>query len=208
MPPRVLITGVNGFSGRELAMQLYGSADAHLIGSDIAPESRAAVAEYAACDLTDRSAAEKLIAAAHPDLVHHLAGVNNFEPPDVIERVNVGGFMNLCHALRHARRPVRMLTVGSAAELGRRGVARLPVTEGVPCHPESPYGKSKSQVTQMALAEPAGSPLAIIVARPFNLIAPAWMRCTARSVELCAAIGADRPRSHQCAAMRGPRHPA
>jgi GDP-4-dehydro-6-deoxy-D-mannose reductase len=64
-----------------------------------------------------------------------------------------------------------MVTVGSAAELGHRGAARLPVREEAVCEPDTPYGRSKWEVTRLALAE-TGSPLQIIAARPFNLVGP------------------------------------
>jgi nucleoside-diphosphate-sugar epimerase len=172
MPPRVLVTGANGFSGRRLAATLRAAGDHPVIGSDLAEEPHELAGEYLACDLTDPLAAERLVAFAQPDLVYHLAGVNNFAPAEVIGRVNVGGFSNLCRALRQSGRPIRMLTIGSAAELGRRGVARLPVTEDAPCQPESPYGESKARITQLALAEPDDSSLGIVVVRPFNLIGP------------------------------------
>jgi GDP-4-dehydro-6-deoxy-D-mannose reductase len=62
--------------------------------------------------------------------------------------------------------------VGSAAEVGSRGAAQLPVTEQACCRPETPYGQSKWEVTRLALAEPDAGPLQIIVARPFNLVGP------------------------------------
>lgn len=172
MPPRVLVTGANGFSGRRLVAVLRAAGDHPVIGSDLAEEPLAPVGEYLACDLTDPLAVEKLVSLVRPDVVYHLAGVNNFAPPDVIGRVNVGGFSNLCRALRQSGRLVKMLTIGSAAELGRRGAARLPVTEEAPCQPDSPYGESKAQMTQLALAEPDDSSLGIVVVRPFNLIGP------------------------------------
>jgi GDP-4-dehydro-6-deoxy-D-mannose reductase len=69
-------------------------------------------------------------------------------------------------------KPVRVVTIGSAAELGSTGAARLPVSEDAACDPDSAYGRSKWEVTRLALTEPADGPLQIMVARPFNLVGP------------------------------------
>jgi GDP-4-dehydro-6-deoxy-D-mannose reductase len=65
-----------------------------------------------------------------------------------------------------------MLVVGSAAELGIAGATRLPVAENACCQPQTAYGRSKWEATRLALAEPPDGPLAIVVARPFNLVGP------------------------------------
>jgi GDP-4-dehydro-6-deoxy-D-mannose reductase len=86
--------------------------------------------------------------------------------------LNVRGFERLRDALRvQARdRAVRMLVVGSAAEIGFVLPEALPVDESIACHPVTPYGRSKHALVQAALAEPPESGLEIVVARPFNLI--------------------------------------
>ena len=172
---RVLITGVAGFTGRHLVNRLRCEAERWLAGSDVVDCSSASLDACYSTDLSDADAADRLVAEAAPDVVFHLAGLFGAAAEEQLRRVNVGGFVNLCAALRrHARGTarIRLLVAGSAAELGSRGAARLPVDEDAPCFPESAYGRSKLEVTRRALAEPIDSPLSIIVARPFNLVGP------------------------------------
>ena len=133
-------------------------------------------ADFLPCDLTDPEAVRQAVERADPDLVFHLAGIFGSDSPEEIRRVNVGGFVHLRDALRRQAgrrgRPIRMLVVGSAAELGITGATRLPVAENACCQPETAYGRSKWEATRLALAEPTDGPLAIVVARPFNLVGP------------------------------------
>ncbi len=173
---RTLITGVCGFTGRHLVARLQRDRNRSIFGLDMAPAAGLYLDDYFACDLTDKSAVNRAIDHAQPDLVIHLAGLIGAAPAARMHQVNVGGFASLCAALRRVRRgsegPIRLVTLGSAAEIGAAGARRLPVAEDVCCAPESPYGQSKLEMTRLALAEPTDSPLRIIVARPFNLIGP------------------------------------
>lgn len=174
--PRILITGVSGFTGRHLAATLRADGGAELVGLGTAAATTAPVERYIACDLTDGKLVTRVIDDLRPDVVYHLAGRTTGTTPDRLREVNVRGFMLLCDAVRRwaERRgnPVRLFTVGSAAELGATGVARLPVREDAPCEPETSYGQTKLEVTQRALAEPVAGPLQIVAARTFNLVGP------------------------------------
>ena len=132
--------------------------------------------DFLPCDLTDREAVRLAVERADPNVVFHLAGIFGSDSPEELQRVNVGGFVCLRDALRwqagRRGRPIRLLAVGSAAELGIAGATRLPVAENACCQPETAYGRSKWQATRLALAEPPEGPLAIVAARPFNLVGP------------------------------------
>lgn len=169
---RILITGVNGFTGRHLAAALSHEPTAIVCGTGRRAACRLPCAHYRPCDVTDMVAVQELVAWAAPDIVYHLAGCQADAAPDDFMRVNVGGFEHLRDALRPltTQKPVRMLVVGSAAEIGQVPAGILPIDESVVCQPTSPYGQSKHALVQAALAEPAGSGLEIVVARPFNLI--------------------------------------
>ena len=181
MTERILITGVRGFTGRHLAARLRRDAQAELFGigtADLgtADEDAIALDGYYACDLTDASRVEQVVDEVRPDVVYHLAGVTSGVSPDQIRTINEQGFDHLCDSLRRSARgrdrTVRLLTVGSAAELGSRGAARLPVREDAACYPETAYGQTKYEVTRRAQAEPTDGPLHIVVARAFNLVGP------------------------------------
>jgi GDP-4-dehydro-6-deoxy-D-mannose reductase len=174
---RVLITGVCGFSGRHLVERLRAEGSRILTGTDLAAAPRTKrLDDYLPCDLTDASSLAKVVVRARPDTVFHLAGRIGVAPAEEMQRANVDGFSILLGAVRDfarsADRRVRVLTVGSAAELGTTGARQLPVREEAHCAPESPYGRSKWEATRLALSEPPDSPLTMIVARPFNLVGP------------------------------------
>jgi GDP-4-dehydro-6-deoxy-D-mannose reductase len=178
MPERVLITGAAGFSGRHLARRLAGD-DTRVFGlGRTRPKTPLAhFAEFHECDLTHRPAVDRTIVELQPNTVYHLAGISgNDAPAERLKAANVDSLRNLIDSLRTYAagrgQTVRLLVVGSAAELGSVGSAQLPVREGAACEPESEYGRSKLEATRLALAEPAEGPLKIIVARTFNLIGP------------------------------------
>ena len=173
---RILVTGVGGFSGRHLVSRLRLRGPGAIVGLDCAVGLPVDLDLFIECDLTDPGAVSEAVWRARPDVVIHLAGVFGAASPKVIWSVNFRGFGHLCAALRGYQRekglPIRLVTVGSAAELGSTGAARLPVTEKAACLPETDYGKSKLAVTRLAQMEPTDGPLQIVVARPFNLVGP------------------------------------
>jgi GDP-4-dehydro-6-deoxy-D-mannose reductase len=200
----VLITGVNGFTGRHLLARLAETSAACLIGLDVGsatsrvgqarvserrptnpggswwaggrPGSFVPPYDFLPCDLGGPEAVRQAVERADPDVVFHLAGVFGSDSPEELQRVNVDGFVHLRDALRRQAsrggRLIRLLVVGSAAELGAAGASRLPVAEDACCQPRTAYGRSKWEATRLALAEPPDGPLAIVVARPFNLVGP------------------------------------
>lgn len=177
-PERVLITGAAGFSGRHLTRRLAGD-DTQVFGLGRSRPSTPLrhLAEYYVCDLTDRTAVKRTIVDVQPSTVYHLAGITGNEAsPEQHQAANVDSLRNLIDSLRTYAigrgQTIRLLTVGSAAELGSTGSARLPVREDAACEPESAYGRSKSAATELALAEPTDGPLKIIVARAFNFVGP------------------------------------
>lgn len=174
MSRRVLITGVNGFTGRHLAAALGHDADLVVLGTGRRERSAVPLAGYLACDLADDRQVGGLIDWARPDVVYHLAAAWGDAAAEDIMAVNVGGFEHLRDHLRRvaASRAVRLLVVGSAAEIGPVDAAALPVDESVVCRPATAYGRSKQKVVRAALAEPAESGLDVVVARPFNLLGP------------------------------------
>ena len=106
-------------------------------------------------------------------------------------RANVLGTDRLLGALREAGLPVRVVLVGSAAELGPVPVDRLPLDEGVECRPMVGYGLSKWAAGY--LGRVAGPPLEVISARVFNPVGPGLPRSQAfgRFARILAEPGSD-----------------
>jgi GDP-4-dehydro-6-deoxy-D-mannose reductase len=169
---RVLITGVNGFTGRHLAAALAHDPGLTVLGTGRRDVTSAAVTGYRSCDLSDEQSVRELVTWAAPDVVYHLAAAWGTVSADELEAVNIRGFERLRDAFRAQAcgHRVRMLIIGSAAEIGAVASEQLPVDESVTCRPTTPYGRSKHALVEAALAEPNTSGLEIVVARPFNLV--------------------------------------
>ena len=172
MTRRVLVTGVDGFSGRHLVAALRSESGLHVLGTGRRDRAAGQGEAYRRCDLTDDAGVRSLVEWARPDVVFHLAGLRGEASETDLHAANVGGFERLRRGLRASvgDTAVRMLVVGSAAEIGRVAADRLPVDETVTCRPTTAYGRTKHEMVCSALAEPAGSGLEIVVARPFNLV--------------------------------------
>ncbi|MBN8629190.1 MAG: NAD-dependent epimerase/dehydratase family protein, partial [Planctomycetes bacterium] len=146
-----LITGISGFTGRHLAARLCAAEE--VVGLGLSATTDVEVSRYVACDLTDAARVREVIDEVAPARVYHLACCPSTAPVERLQSVIVDGFRNLAAALQRSAvamgRRVRMLTVGSAAELGFSGTQKLPAGEHAPCEPTSDYGRAKLAVTRL-----------------------------------------------------------
>ena len=98
---KVLVTGANGFIGKNLVLRLREQADTEVL-------------TFARGD----SDAALLAALTLADAVFHLAGENRPASPDAFEQVNAGLTLQICDGLRALGKPVPLLLASSAqAEL-------------------------------------------------------------------------------------------
>lgn len=166
---RALVTGAGGFVGGHLCRAL-GELGHDVHGTDRAGEP--SPRHHPLADITAVRAVAKVVRAAAPDVVFHLAGLAQADEPAELYRVNVGFAATLLAALEGeglADRPVVVL--GSGAEYGLVDAERLPIAEDCPTRPYGHYGTSKLAQTEVALAAARlGRP--VVVARPFNLLGP------------------------------------
>jgi nucleoside-diphosphate-sugar epimerase len=171
-----LVTGASGFVGRKV----LGALTHHIEHCD-QRDSEVIVlgrrcppgwpdAQFAVADLIDPIGLRQAIGRVAPDFVIHTAGKTPPAADEEIYRTNFWGTMHLLAALRHLRKPVRLVLSGSAAELGNVEPADLPVAESYPCDPRNAYGRSKLWATTRGLAD--RSHLEVMVARAFNPIGP------------------------------------
>jgi len=166
-----MVTGANGFVGRHVIDQLRREAAGdRLVALGRTPPRNLGDIEFVQADLEDRAGLWGAIRRIEPDWVVHAAGRTPPATDEVLYRANFWGTDRLLAALRALARPVRVVLVGSAAELGRIKEDRLPVAEDHPCDPWDAYGRSKLWATIAGLAE--RSCVSVSVARMFNLIGP------------------------------------
>jgi GDP-4-dehydro-6-deoxy-D-mannose reductase len=117
----------------------------------------------------DTDALDRVLAAAAPDCIFHLAGRSR-GTPDQLKHANVELINGMLHALvRTGLRP-RLVVAGSAAEYGAAIRDGEPVRETAVCRPLSAYGASKRAQTNAALAHADRTGTSVVVTRIFNPI--------------------------------------
>lgn len=159
---KVLVTGGGGFVGRWLGRELQASG--HEVTSP--PERE--------LDVTDRAGWVRVLQALRPDGVAHLAaiafGPDASSDPGTAFRVTVGGTLHLMEALRITGQAPVVLVTGSSEVYG--APQQLPLTEGSPLAPRTPYALSKVAQEAVALRYAADQALRLVVTRSFNHTGP------------------------------------
>ncbi|MFA4955761.1 MAG: GDP-mannose 4,6-dehydratase [Candidatus Methanoperedens sp.] len=162
---KILITGINGFVGRNfLQVLLEKSPDAQIYGIDRALRT---VSHFipVECDLADREKVKCVLSEIRPDYIFHFAGTAYANDWDVLFSSNVKTTLNILESVKESSFNPRIVIIGSAAEYG---IAKnLPVNEMAMQNPTSPYGASMCCRTNVAIAF-RNMGLDIIIGRVFN----------------------------------------
>ena len=160
---RALITGGKGFVGHWLAAHLKDGGD------------EVAVIDVET-DVADGAAVRRVMADVVPDAVYHLAAMTHvgesWDDPSRVLRVNVLGTAEVLAAARTLPGSPRVLVVSSAEVYGVVTRDQLPLGEGTPTAPASPYAASKLAAEAVALQAWRGFGQPVLVVRPFNHIGP------------------------------------
>ena len=160
---RALITGGKGFVGQWLAAHLKDCGD-EVVVVDVET------------DVADGVALRKVVTDAAPEAIYHLAALTHvgesWDNPSQVLRVNVIGTAELLAAARSLARPPTVLVVSSAEVYGVVTPEQLPLDEGTPTAPATPYAASKLAAEAVALQAWRGYGQPVIVVRPFNHIGP------------------------------------
>lgn len=164
----ILVTGAAGFLGRHLLDRLPTAADLAIVGRKT--PSRIRPARFVKVDLRQADDLKRAIQSVQPRLVFHLAGRTPPADDPEFDASNRQATVHLLDALRSLNQTVRVVLVGSAAELGPVPDSMLPVGEDYPCDPQGAYAASKLQATRLGLS--TSPPLEVMVARVFNPIGP------------------------------------
>lgn len=165
---KVLVTGAGGALGRLLCRRLAGEGGVEVVRADLTPSE--APGSFV-CDIADADAVTALVRETRPDRIFHLAGnlSSDFEQS---RAVNADGARFLCEAVLRCSLRSRLVVIGSAAEYGLVAPAENPVSEARALRPVSVYGVTKAFQTQIAALYAARHAVDIVVARPFNFLAP------------------------------------
>jgi len=157
--PTALVTGRSGFTGRYVEAALE-EAGYRVVGLQD-PESVRDV------DLLDRDGLRRVVEAAAPDVVVHLAAISFVAHDDAasIYQVNVVGTRNLLEALASASHRPRVVVLASSANIYGNATAD-PIVEQAPPAPANDYAVSKLAMEHVARLWMDRLP--IVVTRPFN----------------------------------------
>lgn len=168
MARTALITGVQGFTGRYMALELQRAGYevfgvAHTLNENPVPGVQATYA----CDLTDAAALSKVVAEVKPDVVVHLAAIAFVAYGDVeaIYRTNIVGSRNLLEALVSLDRPLQAVLIASSANVYGNATAGT-LSEQAVVAPANDYAVSKLAMEFMAKLYATRLPLFFV--RPFN----------------------------------------
>lgn len=171
MNERVLITGINGFTGRYMAAEMCDAGYdvfglAH--GAPSADSSNPITPiTTLACDLCDRAGLMNIVEEVRPDLVVHLAGIAFVAHGDAeaMYRTNLVGTRNLLEALAQGTHQPRSVLLASSANIYGNATVE-PIIETTPPAPANDYAVSKLAMEYMAKLWTDRLPITIV--RPFN----------------------------------------
>lgn len=134
----VLITGINGFIGKSLAIKLINN-DFNVIGTDINDKCDVQNIIYYKCDITDYSDFKQITTSI--DFIIHLAALTNPNlDRNLIYNVNVKGVENICNfaKLRNIKKIIYISTVSVYSSYNLKYI-----DENVQDNPINYYGETK-----------------------------------------------------------------
>lgn len=153
---RVIITGITGFIGAELAKRLveqgfevYGFVQ-HVVGRDLSCLDQVKdKINLVTCDIRDYFSVRNSIKKVNPDVVFHLAALSpvrlSFEHPFEYQDSNFIGTVSIAESILDLYGPEKTkLVVASTAEVYGIQEKNEPFTEDLRLEPSSPYAVSKA----------------------------------------------------------------
>lgn len=161
---KVLITGIDGFTGRYLS-DLLSNSGYQVYGLGSKPV--ACATEIRSINLMNAAGLNEWLHELQPDWVVHLAAISFVMHGDAEEiyRINVAGTRNLLSALASSpKKPSKVLLASSANIYGNCELGIIP--ESTQAQPANDYAVSKLAMEYMA--KTWFEQLPIIIARPFN----------------------------------------
>lgn len=177
---RVLLTGIAGFAGSQLAELLVRQHGVEVHGvihrHDRRIQHLIGQIELHRGDLRNALWVAELVHTVRPDVTMHLAAWSDvggsWQQPWTTYELNIQCQLNLLEALRRAQPECRTLIVTSNEVYGLVRPEDLPIDEETPFRPNSPYGVSKVTQDMMALQYWFSHQLPTVRVRAFNHIGP------------------------------------
>jgi UDP-glucose 4-epimerase len=176
----ILVTGGAGYIGAHICLELLAAGHDVAVLDNLCNSSADSLSRveqltgrpivFVQGDIRDRATVAGVLHANRIDAVIHLAGLKSplqsTSDPLAYYDVNVSGAMQLVSVL--AEHGVKRIVFSSSATV-YGPPQRLPVTEAHPCHPTTPYGRTKRIIEQMLDDAAAADPTwRVGVLRYFN----------------------------------------
>jgi UDP-glucose 4-epimerase len=176
MKKRILVTGGNGFVGREVTKQLYKDHNVCVLDNLRTGPLRFAPGEaknftLAEIDIADGGNVSRLMSDFKPDIIIHLAAIHYIpeceDDPALAVRTNIEGSINL---LRYSPRKSRFVFTSSGAVYYPDDKPHNETTARL--GPSDVYGLSKLHGEQYATYFTSQRELSTIIVRLFNVVGP------------------------------------
>ncbi|MFT5207493.1 MAG: GDP-4-dehydro-6-deoxy-D-mannose reductase [Candidatus Omnitrophota bacterium] len=176
---RILITGLGGFIGRQLAKEhisdeVHGLCRPGTIERDW--DGLDATNRIHECDMRVYESVRDVLKRVQPERIYHLAAKSNvgmsWQGPRDTYETNILSQLHLLEAMRELKLKARVLIAGSSEEYGLVKAHENPITENTRLSPVSPYGVSKVTQDLMAHQYFWNYQLDVIRIRSFNQTGP------------------------------------
>ncbi|MGD9971207.1 MAG: GDP-mannose 4,6-dehydratase [Sulfuricurvum sp.] len=164
---KVLITGIDGFTGNHLAAYLEKKGML-VYGTTITPSP---ASNHYQCDLREYDQIVEIVEVVIPDYVVHLAAISFSAETDrtLIYDTNIIGTENLLKALHNSSYvPQKIIIASSASVYGNQEIFEL--HENLCPQPVNHYGVSKLAMEH--IVQTYFDKLNILIVRPFNYTGP------------------------------------
>jgi nucleoside-diphosphate-sugar epimerase len=165
---KVLITGINGFTGKYLKTYLE---DKNYIVYGLSNQLEKEESTIFQCDITNKVELTSVLKKIQPNYIVHLAAISFVQHSDIEEiyKVNVIGTQNLLEASLEIKECLKKIIVASSATVyGNQSSTVL--SENLCPNPVNHYGISK--LSMEFVTKTYFQKLPIIITRPFNYTAP------------------------------------
>lgn len=165
---RVLITGVDGFTGRYLAAAMQKAGfEVHGVVRAMPVQAVAGVSNLHVADMADGARLAEVVQTVMPHKVAHLAAIAfvGHGNADALYHVNLLGTRNLLEVLVHSSVPLEAVLLASSANVYGNNIAGT-LDELTPPAPANDYAVSKLAMEYMTRLYAERLPL--VISRPFN----------------------------------------